>query len=301
MTDQLRHIGLFEGIGGFSLAARWAGWETLAWCEINPFCQKVLKQHFPNAEALTDVTKTDFTKYANRIDILTGGFPCQTFSVAGKGEVDLTLWKEMYRAIKEAKPSWVVAENVPGIIGRKFAVAFETVCTDLEHAGYEVQTFNIPIAGKGAPHKRERIWFIAHSDRQRCKDEQKENRQVICNEKWNDSGKEQSRWQQQCGPCESNFNASDLHGERFKGNFFTEYPGLLSQIETSEGSMFDRTFIQNEQWESRWPEIAARFCRMDDGVSNWVDRIKACGNALSPHIAFEIFKTINACHNLNKK
>ncbi len=80
----MKHLGLFEGIGGFSLAARWAGWETLAWCEWNEFGQKILKHHFPEAEGFGDITKTDFTKYANKIDILTGGFPCQPYSLAGK-------------------------------------------------------------------------------------------------------------------------------------------------------------------------------------------------------------------------
>lgn len=169
----MTHLGLFEGIGGFSLAARWMGWKTLAWCEINPFCQLILKQHFPEAEGIEDITKQDFTKYANRINILTGGFPCQSFSLAGKGAVDLTLWKEMFRAVREIKPEWVVAENVPGIIGRKLAMAFETVCSDLESEGYAVQAFSIPIAGKGAPHKRERIWFLAHSNSFGCNNEQK--------------------------------------------------------------------------------------------------------------------------------
>ena len=84
MGKKFKHIGLFEGIGGFSLAARWAGWETVAWCEWNEFAQKVLKHHFPEAEGHGDITKTDFTKYANTIDIVTGGFPCQPYSLAGK-------------------------------------------------------------------------------------------------------------------------------------------------------------------------------------------------------------------------
>ena len=118
----MKHIGLFEGIGGFSLAARWMGWETVAWCEWDPFCQHILKYHFPNAEGFGDIKKTDFTKYANRIDILTGGFPCQPYSMAGKrkGKDDERhLWPEMLRAICEIQPTWVVGENVSGLeIGR---------------------------------------------------------------------------------------------------------------------------------------------------------------------------------------
>src|SRR5687767_12764897 len=103
----MKHLGLFEGIGGFSLAARWMGWETIAWCEINPFCQKVLKHHFPNAAAHSDIITTDFTIYKGRVDILTGGFPCQPYSVAGKQEGDddhRHLWPHMLRAIREVRP-----------------------------------------------------------------------------------------------------------------------------------------------------------------------------------------------------
>ena len=112
------HLGLFEGIGGFSLAAHWMGWQTLAWCEWNEFGQRILKHHFPNAEGFGDITKTDFTKYANRIDILTGGFPCQPYSQAGKRlgtEDDRHLWPEMLRVIREVQPTYVVGENVYGI------------------------------------------------------------------------------------------------------------------------------------------------------------------------------------------
>lgn len=114
----MNHLGLFEGIGGFSIAAHWMGWNTVAWCEINPFAQKVLKYHFPNAIGHEDITKTDFSVYRNRIDIITGGFPCQPYSSAGKrlGKDDSRhLWPSMLRAIREVKPSWVLGENVYGI------------------------------------------------------------------------------------------------------------------------------------------------------------------------------------------
>lgn len=114
----MTHLGLFAGIGGFELAAKSMGWETKAWCEINPFCQKILRYHFPESEGFEDITKTDFTKYANTIDILTGGFPCQPFSVAGNraGQEDNRyLWPQMLRAIRETKPRIIVAENVAGL------------------------------------------------------------------------------------------------------------------------------------------------------------------------------------------
>jgi hypothetical protein len=116
------------------------GWETLAWCEWNEFGQKVLRHHFPNAEGFGDITKTDFTKYANRIDILTGGFPCQPYSLAGKRlgkEDDRHLWPEMLRAIREIQPTYVVGENVFGIVNWNGGLVFNEVQADLEAEGYE--------------------------------------------------------------------------------------------------------------------------------------------------------------------
>jgi len=162
----MTHIGLFEGIGGFSLAARWMGWETVAWSEWNEFCQKVLRHHFPEAEGFGDITKTDFTKYADKIDILTGGFPCQPYSLAGQRlgkEDDRHLWPQMLRAIREIKPRWVVGENVYGLVNWNGGMVFNEVQTDLEAEGYEVQPYVIPACAVNAPHRRDRIWFVAHS------------------------------------------------------------------------------------------------------------------------------------------
>jgi DNA (cytosine-5)-methyltransferase 1 len=163
----MKHIGLFEGIGGFSLAARWAGWETVAWCEWNEFGQTVLKHHFPVAEGFGDITKTDFTKYANTIDIVTGGFPCQPYSVAGKrkGKDDERhLWPEMLRAIREIKPRWVVGENVLGLVNWNGGLVFDEVQADLEAQGYEVQPYILPACAKNAPHRRDRVWFVAYKN-----------------------------------------------------------------------------------------------------------------------------------------
>jgi DNA-cytosine methyltransferase len=160
------HLGLFEGIGGFSLAARWMGWQTLAWCEWNEFGQKVLKHHFPNAEGFGDITKTDFTKYANRIDILTGGFPCQPYSLAGKRkgkEDDRHLWPEMLRAIREIQPRWVVGENVLGLVNWSGGLVFHEEQADLEAAGYEVWPYLLPAVSVDAPHRRDRVWFVAYA------------------------------------------------------------------------------------------------------------------------------------------
>lgn len=160
----MKHGSLFSGIGGFDLAAEWMGWENVFHCEWNPFGQRVLKYYWPNAESFNDITKTDFTKYANEIDILTGGFPCQPYSSAGKrlGKNDERhLWPEMLRAIKEIAPRYVVGENVRGLTNWNGGMVFNEVCTELENLGYSVAPYIIPASGTNAPHRRERIWFIA--------------------------------------------------------------------------------------------------------------------------------------------
>jgi DNA (cytosine-5)-methyltransferase 1 len=164
----MKHIGLFEGIGGFSLAARWMGWETIAWCEWNEFGQKVLKHHFPKAQAHGDITKTDFTIYRGQCDVLTGGFPCQPYSLAGKRkgkEDDRHLWPEMLRAITEIQPTWVVGENVFGLVNWDGGLVFHEVQTDLEAAGYEVFPYVLPAVSVNAPHRRDRVWFVAYNNK----------------------------------------------------------------------------------------------------------------------------------------
>ena len=161
----MTHASLFSGIGGFDLAAEWAGWTNVFNCEIDPFCRKVLAYHFPNAIQYEDVKATDFTVHRGGVDVLTGGFPCQPFSLAGKrrGTSDNRyLWPEMLRAIREIRPRWVVGENVLGIVNWSDGMVFEQVCADLEGEGYEVQPFLIPACAVDAPHRRDRVWFVAH-------------------------------------------------------------------------------------------------------------------------------------------
>ncbi|MFK7948140.1 MAG: DNA cytosine methyltransferase [Saprospiraceae bacterium] len=163
----MNHLGLFEGIGGFSLAARWMGWKTIAWVEKDIFCQKVLNKNFPNAKEHGDIKYFDGAKYQGKIDIITGGFPCQPFSTAGnrKGKNDNRyLWDEMFRVICEVKPSVVVGENVLGITSMENGETFEKIHIDLESKGYKVQSFVIPSAGVGAIHRRYRVWIIAYSE-----------------------------------------------------------------------------------------------------------------------------------------
>lgn len=171
------HIGLFEGIGGFSLAASNMGWKTIVTCEINPFGQRVLKYYWPNAYHHADVKTLNYDTINNELTnrfgagwrnddiIITGGFPCQPYSLAGKRlgkEDDRHLWPEMLRVIREVLPTWVVGENVFGLINWNGGLVFDEVQTDLEVEGYEVQPYVLPACGVNAPHKRDRVWFIAH-------------------------------------------------------------------------------------------------------------------------------------------
>jgi DNA (cytosine-5)-methyltransferase 1 len=160
----MKHGSLFSGIGGFDLAADWMGWENVFHCEIAEFPRKILNHYWPNAECHEDIKKTDFTKYRGTVDIISGGFPCQPYSAAGKRlgkEDDRHLWPEMLRVIREVKPQWVVGENVRGLLNWNGGMVFHEVCADLENIGYEVQAFIIPASGVNAPHQRERLWITA--------------------------------------------------------------------------------------------------------------------------------------------
>jgi len=166
---KLKVLDLFSGLGGFSLGLERTGhFETVAFCDNNKFSKAILNKHWKGIKIYDDVraiTKENFeTDGIETPDIITGGFPCQPFSVAGKQkgtDDDRHLWPEMFRIIKVFQPKFVIGENVPGIVNIQDGVVFETVCTDLEDEGYEVQPFNIPAAAVGAPHQRKRIWFIA--------------------------------------------------------------------------------------------------------------------------------------------
>jgi DNA (cytosine-5)-methyltransferase 1 len=166
---KLKLLDLFSGLGGFSLGLERTGcFKTVAFCEIDKYCTLILNKHWKGIKVYDDVRKITKEQFdADGIeypDIITGGFPCQPFSVAGKQKGtgdDRHLWPEMFRIIKAFKPKIVIGENVKGIINIQDGLVFETVCTDLENEGYEVQAFNIPAAGVQAPHRRERIWVIA--------------------------------------------------------------------------------------------------------------------------------------------
>ena len=195
----MTHASLFSGIGGAEIAASWLGWQNLFHCEIQEFQRNVLEYWFSESVSYEDITKTDFRQWRGRVDVLTGGFPCQPFSTAGKrlgAKDDRYLWPHMLRAIREIQPAWIVGENVAGILsmvqpgkevnmGGKASLfeenyrtreeqlyTIEGICQGLEQAGYSVQPIVIPACAVGAPHRRDRVWIVARlntdTDCQRC-------------------------------------------------------------------------------------------------------------------------------------
>lgn len=261
----MKHGSLFSGIGGFDLAAEWCGWENIFHCEWNPFGQKVLKHHFPNSISYNDITKTDFSIHRGNIDIITGGFPCQPYSTAGlrKGKADERhLFPEMLRAIKEIQPTWVIGENVRGLVSWGGGLVFHEVCNDLEREGYEVQSFIIPAASVNAPHKRERIWFIAYAHDKRTSSGfgqiQKENGEIP---KWNNNAK-----------------SSDTSIRTYSN--FKNFPTKPAICGGNDGLPRELDGITFPKWRN--------------------ESIKAYGNAIVPQVAYEIFKTIIKFNQLNQ-
>lgn len=278
----MTHASLFSGIGGFDLAAAWAGWTNVFNCEIDPFCRRVLKYHFPESEQYGDIKTTDFTVWRDCIDVLTGGFPCQPFSLAGKRKGtadDRYLWPAMLGVVRTVRPRWVVGENVLGIVNWSQGMVFEQVCADLEAAGYEVQAYLIPAAGVGAPHLRYRTWFVAHRGEARA----------------------ESSWQERFGAIAAGSTA-DTDGLRCEKQFISSLP--REPKERSRPRRHDFASVPN--WEGFPTE--SPICGPDDGLSAGLDgitfpawrreSIKAYGNAIVPQVALRIFETINEYEGL---
>jgi DNA (cytosine-5)-methyltransferase 1 len=284
---------LFTGIGGFDLAARNCGIENVFQVEIDSFCQKVLEKNFPGVKRYSDIKEFNGKEYRGQIDIISGGFPCQPFSVAGKRkgkEDERAIFPEMLRVISEVRPKWVVAENVYGIINIDDGKYFNDILTQLEGEDYEVQSFIIPASAVNAPHQRYRVWIVANSKNNRngrWKNQQSGNgeRQILSEKlRGGEVGSENKR-------CDREFiaDSDDTQTARQRGNGRE----ILSKSESKR--------LNRSNWERDWYEVATEFCRVDDGVSNRVDRLKSLGNAIVPQIAEIIFKIIieveNEVHN----
>jgi len=320
----VKHGSLFSGIGGFDLAAEWMGWENLFNCEWEEFPRKVLKHHFPNAKQYGDIKQFNASTYAGRIDILTGGFPCQPYSTAGKRkgkEDERHLWPEMLRVIRECAPRYIVGENVRGLVSWNGGMVFEEVCADLETCGYSVQPFILPACAVNAPHRRDRVWFVAHANDQRASARfgqvQSKNGEVP--QRNNDAE-----------PCNAGgWNAPDTASELFKRNESGKRRAEGEQNVQQEnratnpkqsGTMGkdgnasdtnDRSRPQSTI-RSRWQEFAVpswsnfptvpSVCGGDDGLPKELDgitfpkwrreSIKAYGNAIVPQVALRIFEAI---------
>jgi DNA (cytosine-5)-methyltransferase 1 len=293
----MKHGSLFSGIGGFDLASDWMGWENVFHCEIEKFQRTILNYHFPNSISYEDIKATDFSIHRGAIDILTGGFPCQPFSNAGKrlGKNDERhLWPEMLRAIREIKPRWIVGENVAGLLTWNNGMVFQEVLADLENEGYEVQSFIIPACAVNAPHRRDRVWIVAYSNNSGDSTQEYgnngewkkkiEGRQNISFDKftglgseWIDTNSDNKRLQgselngtstESNRSCESRQSASELYKIPHWGNFPTQSP----------------------------------VCGGDDGIPTKLDgitipkwrseSIKSYGNAVVPQLVYKIFQAI---------
>ena len=331
----MRHGSLFSGIGGFDLAAEWCGWENVFHCEWNTFGQKVLKHHFPKSISYNDITKTDFSIHRGEIDILSGGFPCQPYSSAGKRlgkEDERHLWPEMLRAIREIQPSWVVGENVRGLTNWNGGLVFDEVQSDLEAQGYEVLPFLLPACAVNAPHRRDRIWFVAFKNtnengrgskqwEKECSERELRNTCTRDNEQLR-TNNEEVRYASDTNSYGSNKCNSNNEVNTSKGrinevsntiesisngiNTNTTCIGLRRESNRIGNSGFTYKKSERNNWQT-FPTQSA-ICRGNDGFSEELDgitfskwrkeSIKAYGNAIVPQVAYEIFKTISLYQEL---
>ena len=294
----LKHGSLFSGIGGFDLAAEWAGWENIFHCEWNEFGQKVLKHYFPKSISYNDITKTDFNVHRGEIDIISGGFPCQPYSSAGKRlgkEDERHLWPEMLRTIREVKPRWVVGENVLGLVNWNDGLVFNEVQVELEAEGYEVQAYVLPAAGINAPHQRYRVWFVAYSNLYNDK------RKI---RKFNGEKEGISKEYREKHSTSREFSRTNISNATNSNKI-----GLSTKMEDGELGRKFRFAKRDER--DMWHTFPTQppICGGDDGIPKELDgitipkwrneSIKAYGNAIVPQVAFQIFKAINEFERLN--
>lgn len=296
-------------------------------CEINPFGQKILKYYWPDAITYSDITKTDFSIHRGKIDVLTGGFPCQPYSLAGKRkgtEDERHLWPEMLRAIREINPVWIVGENVFGIVNWDGGVVFEHIQADLEAEGYEVQPYVLPACAVNAPHRRDRVWFVAYNSNAGFENMQQKRQNSICESGFitnaNSTPTEnevQTRRNELNGKTITNaglfgqkkrqiepVGTEQLCEERTVANSDSkrhEECKPSSKPSKTEEVNSEEDFGMPSDWDNfpTQPAIRGR----NDGLSTELDgitvskhrneSIKAYGNAVVPELVFQIFKAIH--------
>ena len=279
---KLKVLDLFSGIGGFSLGLEQTGFfETVAFCEQDNYCQEVLQKHWKGVKIYDDIKKLEGKEIQDRhgrIDICTGGVPCQPFSVAGKQNGtndDRYLWPDMFRIIEQLEPTFVIIENVKGLINIQEGMVFETVCSDLESEGFEVQAFIIPAAGVGAPHRRERVWIVGYS-------------------KHNGSLMENTRRTLRQGSEFEGKNADESkqeNADQFKRSGSTSEHNVANSKGVHVQGQQDRSWQRESRGESWWrtePDVG----RVANGVPGRVYRLKGLGNSIVPQIAEEIGRAI---------
>ena len=288
---KLRTLDLFSGIGGFSLGLESTGFfETIGFVEKDKFCQKVLKKHWSNINIEEDIRNVKGEKY--QADVVTGGFPCQPFSVAGKRKStadDRYLWDEMLRVIRETKPRWVIGENVEGIVNINEGMVLRQVLNDLENEGFKSQCIIIPASGIGAWHQRKRIWIMAYSDSNRYVSEIRrgngEEKGIPVQDREKDSTSRKS------------IGTSDVWQTNKEYVPNTNIKGLerhRDEYELREAKQ-EKNFIwsSNDGTKKSWWQIESELCGTVNGVSYELDkdrsnRIKSLGNSIVPQIARQI-------------
>lgn len=327
----MTHLSLFTGIGGLDLAAEWAGFETVGQCEWADYPTQVLERHWPDVPRWRDIrtlTGDDFYEKTGlrTVDVISGGFPCQPFSVAGKQKGkgdDRYLWPEMLRVIRELTPTWVIGENVPGII----RIAAEEVLSDLESAGYRAAILNYEAAACGAWHRRDRVFFVANRDLygQPPGKEQGGANQGDGRETWAENAK-QPEGLRTAGKHETVADAKSIGRERNRadrecisrasGEEGTIAGGGVIRHTTEPGLQIRGKKQMGKPGKIKEPERSDRRSAepgmggMADGIPHWLDgepagiprivkglphradRIKALGNAVVPQQAYPIFRAI---------
>ena len=287
------------------------GWENVFHCEWNPFGQRVLKHHFPKAISYNDITQTDFTIHRGRIDIITGGFPCQPYSSAGKrlGKDDERhLWPHMLRCIREVQPKWVVGENVLGLVNWSGGLVFHEVQADLEAEGFEVQPYVLPAASVNAPHRRDRVWFVAYRNAP-----DSDNVRLQFSEDTRNIREGQSKTcREGCEPT----NAAETNGEKWNAPDSDNELRQRRDESTEEGRQDKGKRAEplgNNQpgrESGNWENFPTKppICGGNDGLPKELDSItfskwrnesiKAYGNAIVPQVAHQIFKAIEEYEKL---